>query len=119
MRRPIVRSGLGIVAVLALFAARPAGASPPAGDPAEMNKDQQTLRAAGLDSSSTALLAFFRTRSQTTLDPQHLLGLVQRFNDTAGSEQAAAASELLAWGPLAVPALRRIANDLDGSPSAT
>jgi HEAT repeat protein len=91
-------------------------AAPVAG--AEAADDEQVLRNTGLKTDGPALLAFFRTRSRTEADRDRLHDCAGRFTGPVGPERAAATSELIAWGPLAVPVLRQVANDLDNPEAA-
>jgi HEAT repeat protein len=82
-------------------------AQPPAAE------DKQTLCGAGLADEGPALLAFFQARARITVDSETLDRLLRQFATAAGEEQESAAAKLLCLGPLALPALRRTANDLD------
>jgi HEAT repeat protein/outer membrane protein assembly factor BamB len=75
-------------------------------------EDEQTLHAAGLG-GGPALLAFFHARARTTADGETLDRLLQQLAAAAREEQESAAAKLLGLGPLALPALRQAANDLD------
>jgi HEAT repeat protein len=90
-------------AVLAL-PARAAGLS---------TEDEQTLRDAGLGSDGPSLMAFFHARARTEVDRDHLRQLLRRFAAAAEQERSLATAEFLGLGPLALPALRQAANDLD------
>jgi HEAT repeat protein len=76
-------------------------------------EEEQTLLSAGLSGDGPALLAFFHARARTDLDAQQLRQLLRRFADGPQEERNQAAAELLGLGPLALPALRQTANDLD------
>ncbi len=75
--------------------------------------DEDTLKAAGLGTDAPALLAFFRARSRTEVDRDHLRHLLRQFADAPPQERGSATAELLGLGPLALPGLRQVANDLD------
>jgi HEAT repeat protein len=78
-----------------------------------LSSEEQTLQTAGLSTDGPALLEFFRLRARTEPDRDRLAALVKRLGDPAAGVQLRAAAELVAWGPLAIPVLRHIANDLD------
>src|SRR4051794_4570434 len=92
--------------VLALISVRGASAQPPAAETTN-NEDEQVLAAAGLRTDTATLLAFFRGRSQRQVEAARLDEWMQRFASTDAATRTAATEELLALGPLAVPALRR------------
>jgi HEAT repeat protein len=99
---------LGTVACLVLLCSGSKGpAAPPAAD------DEQVLHAAGLGADGPSLIAFFQARSRPVADGDTLDRLVQQFAAAAREEQAKAAAGLVGLGPLALPALRQAANDLD------
>jgi HEAT repeat protein len=80
---------------------------------AALNDDQQLLVEAGLTSDGPALLRFFRNRIRREVDAVHLEDLIQRFVAAPAEERRAVTAELTGLGPLATPALRRLANDLE------
>ncbi len=94
-----------------LLAAGAAFSAPGGGG--ETDGDEQVLRGAGLKTDGPALLAFFRIRARPEADHARLRELAGRFAGSAGPERAAATAELIAWGPLAVPVLRQMANEID------
>ncbi len=75
--------------------------------------DEQTLHSAGLSAEGPALLAFFHARARTDIDHDRLLVLLRQFAADAKDERDSATVELLGLGPLALPALRQVAGDLD------
>jgi HEAT repeat protein len=75
--------------------------------------DEQTLHSAGLPSDGPSLLAFFRARACTETSRDHLRGLLHRLASASKAERDQAMAELLGLGPLALPALRQTANDMD------
>jgi HEAT repeat protein len=81
--------------------------APPSGD------DERALRDAGLSSSGEALLAFFQARARTEIDREPLQRLLQQCVKGSPEERVRATAELLGLGPLALPALRQAAGDLD------
>jgi HEAT repeat protein len=94
-----------------LYAALALGLSPipalAAGDP-----DEAALKAAGLSADGPALLDFIRLRSRDSVTADELTPLLKELAspDPKAAEKAAAA--LISRGPVAVPALRKAANDL-------
>jgi HEAT repeat protein len=90
-----------------LLAAVPAPSASP--DPA----DEELLLAAGLGSDGPALVAFFRIRAHAEASPGRLRQLLRQLAEAPDQGRRQAEAELIAWGPLAVPALRRAANDLN------
>jgi HEAT repeat protein len=104
--RSLLRSLL-IVAVMGGVSARSEAAGEDAGS------HEQLLQSAGLTSDGATLLEFFRTRSKAQADGEKLQGLVRQFAADAGPERIQATTELISWGPLAVPALRPAANNPD------
>jgi HEAT repeat protein len=88
------------------------GVQAPASPPEDASADEQTLTAAGLSTDGQALLEFFRSRTRLEPDREHLLALTQQLGDKAAEARARAAAELVARGPVAIPALRHAINDL-------
>jgi HEAT repeat protein len=80
--------------------------------------DEETLHTAGLDSDGPALLAFFHARARTDIDHDHLRALLQQFAADSNEERSLATAGLLGMGPLAVPTLRRAANDVSAPETA-
>src|SRR5712692_6416653 len=78
----------------------------------EVAADEQTLAAAGLATDGQALLEFCRGRTRLESDRERLMALTQQLGDPAAEARTRAASELIARGPVAVPALRHAVNDL-------
>src|SRR5262245_30141035 len=74
--------------------------------------DEAAVKAAGLPIDGSALVDFVKQRSRETADKDELAPLLKDLGspDPKVGEKAAAA--LIIRGPLAVPALRRAANDL-------
>src|SRR5262245_51680922 len=80
--------------------------------PSAEGDDEQTLLTAGLATDGPALLAFFHARSRIDIDRERLGVLIQQLA-SSNRERSLATAELLGMGPLAVPILRRAANDLE------
>jgi HEAT repeat protein len=76
-------------------------------------EDEQALRDAGLTNSGPALLAFFHARARTEIDREPLQQLLVQCVKGSPEERERATAELLGLGPLALPGLRREANDVD------
>jgi HEAT repeat protein len=74
--------------------------------------DDETLHTAGLETDSPSLLAFFHARSRADVDPNRLRVLLGQLTSSSNQERSLATAEFLGLGPLAVPTLRRAANDL-------
>jgi HEAT repeat protein/outer membrane protein assembly factor BamB len=74
--------------------------------------DDQLLIDAGLGSDGPALLQFFRTRAKPTATREELQALIDHLSDNSAEARSKAAADLIAHGPLAIPVLRRCANDL-------
>jgi HEAT repeat protein len=79
----------------------------------EPSSEEQMVRAAGLTTDGSALLDFFHKRTQPKADGDQLLALARKLGDSTAEVRAKSAAELVGWGPLAVPALRHVLNDLD------
>jgi HEAT repeat protein len=78
-----------------------------------VSSDEQTLKTAGLTTDGPALLAFFQARARTEVDRDRLTVLLRQFAADSREQRSLATAELLGLGPLAVPALRRAANNLE------
>ena len=76
-------------------------------------EDERTLHSAGLSVDGPSLLAFFQARARTDVDHEHLRQLLRQFTTGTREERGPATAELLGLGPLALPGLRKAANDLD------
>src|SRR6185437_10482015 len=74
--------------------------------------DDQTLHSAGVAADGPALLAFFHARARTDIDKEQLHALLQQFAAASNRERSLATAQFLGLGPLAIPTLRRAANDL-------
>jgi HEAT repeat protein len=75
--------------------------------------DVKLLQEAGLRTDGASLLDFFRTRARVEPDRGRLAALVRDLGDPAAEVHSKAAAELIAWGPFAVPWLRKGVNDLE------
>jgi HEAT repeat protein len=85
----------------------------PAAVEATGDEDEQTLATAGLKTDTASLLAFFRGRARDEIGAEQAAALLRQFAATDPSVRAEATAQLIALGPLAVPALRRAAQALD------
>ncbi len=75
--------------------------------------DDETLHLAGLETDGPALLAFFHARARSEVEPDRLRVLLKQLVSSSARERSLATAEFLGLGPLAVPTLRRAANDLN------
>jgi HEAT repeat protein len=80
--------------------------------------DEQTFRAAGLGTQDADLLEFFRTRAWMEADAGELKALAGQLSDPDAKVRARAVGALVARGPLAIPALRYVANNLADADAA-
>jgi HEAT repeat protein len=93
---------------LSLFLLSVVVAVPAAADDA----DESVVKAAGMSTDGAALLDFVRQRSREAVDKDELAPFVKDLGSPDPKAADAATAALLARGPLAIPALRRAANDL-------
>jgi HEAT repeat protein len=110
MTRLALRCVPGLLVGLLLYIGPPriVGADdPPAG-----REDDETLHTAGLETDGPSLLAFFNARAHADIDPERLRLLLQQLTAASNQERSLATAEFLGLGPLAIPTLRRAANDL-------
>jgi HEAT repeat protein len=108
-------SGLALLfacAVLSLHA-QPATTTTSEDVAGDIAAAEQTLAAAGLANDGKALLEFFRQRARMDVDGDGLATLIQQLGDAAPEVRGRAMTALVARGPLAIPLLRKAANDLD------
>ena len=75
--------------------------------------DEQILHDAGLASTGPALLAFFHARARIEIEREPLHRLLHQCVEGSVEERGRATAELLGLGPLALPAVRQTAGDLD------
>jgi HEAT repeat protein len=80
---------------------------------ADQSDDERTLHNAGLPVDVPSLLAFFHARAHTEAEGERLRQLIRQFTTGTREERGPATAELLGLGPLALPVLRKAANDLD------
>ncbi|HXG12586.1 MAG TPA: HEAT repeat domain-containing protein [Gemmataceae bacterium] len=101
--------------LLLLLALIPGQTAPAAGvdGPTIAAADEQALKLARLPPSGTALVEFFRKRTPADVPEKTLTALVRQLADSSTAAQDRAFAELVSYGPMAVPLLRRAANDLD------
>jgi HEAT repeat protein len=74
--------------------------------------DETAIKAANLPTDGPALLDFVKQRSRETADKEELAPFVKDLGSPDPKLAEKAATALIVRGPLAVPALRRAANDL-------
>lgn len=87
-------------------------------EPSSGYSDEETLHNAGLETDGPSLLAFFRARSRAAIEPDRLRVLLEQLTSSSLQQRSVATAELLGLGPLAVPELRRTANDLSAPETA-
>jgi len=116
MSRLALRSAPWLLALVLLTAAcrTPAARA----DSSAERDDEETLHTAGLDGDGPALLAFFHARARTEIDQDRFRVLLRQFVAVSNEERSLATAELLGMGPLAVPALRGVTNDLSAPETA-
>jgi HEAT repeat protein len=90
--------------------ARPAPAAPAT---VTRPTDDQLFKDVHLETTGPALLEFFRRRATSTVDAKRLDELVKQLSDKTPAVHAKAAAELLGYGAVALPALRRAVNHAD------
>lgn len=95
-----------LILVGTLFLAVSWSQSLPAG---ENQSDADALRAAGLPSDGPGLLQEFRKRTSNDVDPNKIPGLIQQLGDDSFPVRERASAQLLAYGRIAVPLLRKAA----------
>lgn len=78
-------------------------------------EDERLVESAGLPCEGPVLLDFFRCRSRTETAPGRIDSLISRLAGPSLQDRIQAGVELVAEGPLAVPGLRRVANDLEAA----
>ncbi len=105
-----MRSGSWLV--FALLLSPGASAAPVVADLDSVSQDEQTLRSAGLSVDGPSLVELFRQRAQLEADPEGLNTWIRRLNDADPEVRTRAANRLLGRGTVALPLLRRAANDL-------
>jgi HEAT repeat protein len=81
--------------------------------------DDLSLRTAGLPADGPGLIAFFKNRTATQVEADHLAKLIEALGDRDEGKRTKAYQELAGLGPLAVPALRAAANDPDSTTGST
>src|SRR5262245_15534019 len=86
--------------------------------PTANNPDEQTLKKAGLATDAAALLDFFHKRSPGAVKSDQVQTWVKQLADKDAAARDRAAAELVGLGSLAVPSLRRAANDFDNPDAA-
>ncbi|HKB00850.1 MAG TPA: HEAT repeat domain-containing protein [Gemmataceae bacterium] len=80
--------------------------------------DEATVKAAGLSADPAVLLDFVHQRARETGAADDLVALVKELGSADPKAADKAAAALIARGPVAMPVLRRAANDLANRPLA-
>jgi HEAT repeat protein len=75
--------------------------------------DEQVFQNLHLETSGPALLTFFRRRATANVEPKRLDELVKQLSDKTAAVHDRAAAELIGYGPVALPVLRRAVNHAD------
>lgn len=103
-----------------LLAAQPVAAKPivrPRPMPAPAVKpvlsDEEVLKNVQVDADGSALVEFFKKRVLPRITSEQTANLIKQLSDNEKVVSAKAANELIALGPLAVPALRRAINEAE------
>ncbi len=96
----------------------PNEALPAAENPNQAERDEQTLRSAGLPTDGPALVEFFRQRARLDSDVEGLNDWIKQLGDADPSVPRRAVQGLVGRGTAALPLLRRVINDL-GDPELT
>ena len=78
----------------------------------EVNPDEQKLLAAGLSADGPALVEFFRQRGRRDVDGEAMQAAARRLGDSDSRIRGQAQRLLVGHGATALPALRRLINDL-------
>jgi len=108
----IAASSVGPLVVFLVLTAAPIG--PGANAPrAVAPGDQATLQAAGLPVDGPTLLRFLTRRADPDAALKEVDAAVARLAEAGTDKHAPAQVELLGCGPVALPALRRLANRID------
>ena len=79
----------------------------------ELDDDERLIESAGLRSEGPGLLEFFRGRANTEASAGRVDELVRRFSGQSVEDRVQAGTELVALGPIAIPGLRRVVNELE------
>ena len=102
---------IGLLLVLHTLAAAPP--APPAAPPPTVSDDEKLLKAAKINVDGPGLLDYFRQRTATAAQQDHMLALIHQLGDDSFAVRLKATNELAALGPAAVPYLRRHLNEPD------
>ena len=79
----------------------------------ELDDDERLIESAGLRCEGPGLLVFFRARACTEPEAGKIDELVRRFSGQSIHDRVQAGTELVALGPIAIPGLRRVVNELE------
>jgi len=82
-------------------------------DPENQLTDEQFLRSAGLSPDGAGLVEFFKARTQLSVDPEKIAGLIAKLGSKKAEERDKATGDLVSAGPVAVPQLRQATRDPD------
>ncbi len=99
--------------LLAAFALLALSGSAQAQSETRIAEDEKLLQAAGVGVDGPSLLAFLRKQVPTKADAQRVEALIQQLGAKQFKAREQAGTELIAVGPPALPALRKIAKEGD------
>src|ERR1043165_1273706 len=109
----------GVVSILLIIVAAPTQEPKPplssVGSDKEVpprDEDERVLDAAGVPSEGPGLLELFQARARTEPKPGQIEDLLGRLSGSVQEDRVQASSQLVVLGPIALPGLRRVANDL-------
>ena len=78
-----------------------------------LDDDERLIESAGLRCEGPGLLVFFRARAGTEASAGRIDELVRRFSGESVEDRVQAGTQLVALGPIAIPGLRRVVNELE------
>src|SRR5437773_429750 len=104
---------LSLLFVLVALAATAAPSVSDEKDLAVLDDDERLIESAGLPCEGPGLLEFFRIRARTESEPGRIDDLMRRVSGPSLEDRVQAGADLIALGPLAIPGLRRVVNDLE------
>ncbi len=108
-----LRFRLTAVAAVGLLLALPSLRFPQAAAAADGSEDEKLLKAAKIGVDGPGLLDYFRRRTTTEAQRDHIQTLIRRLGDDSFKVRQAATTELAALGAAAAPLLRRALDDPD------
>ena len=82
-------------------------------EPETQLTDEQLLRSAGLSPDGSAVVDFFKTRTQVSADREKIAGFIEQLGSKKVEDREKAIGGLVSHGPLAVSHLRQAMRDPD------